>query len=76
MMGRHGDVIDDLQEYRVSCVHTHTTHVPSTYTSTMQGQSWSIGMDNGAETVPNFLSNYRDKIIGGSLGHHLGEVSH
>lgn len=31
-------------------------------------------MDEGAQTVPNFLKNYRDMVIGGSLGYHLGEV--
>ncbi|XP_064393239.1 phospholipase B1, membrane-associated-like isoform X3 [Halichondria panicea] len=54
MMGRHGNIIEDLQEYR--------------------GMSWSIGMDDDAQTVPNFLKNYRDDLIGGSLGHHLGEL--
>ncbi len=44
-------------------------------TTCTQGMSWSIGMDNGAQTVPNFLKKYRNDLIGGSLGHHLGEVS-
>ena len=42
----------------------------------MQGQSWSIGMDKDAQTVANFLKFYNPSIIGGSLGSHIGEVSH
>ena len=41
----------------------------------MQGQSWSMGMDEGAQTVANFLKFYNPSIIGGSLGQHLTEVS-
>ena len=32
-------------------------------------------MDEGAQTVPNFLKKYNPNIVGGSLGNHLGEVS-
>ena len=39
-----------------------------------QGQSWSIGMESNAQTVANFLKFYSPSIIGGSLGHHIGEV--
>lgn len=41
----------------------------------MQGLSWSIGMDEGAQTLPNFIKKYNPNIVGGSLGHHLGSVS-
>lgn len=40
-----------------------------------QGLSWSIGMDEGAQTLPNFLKNYRDDVVGGSVGNHTGEAS-
>ena len=32
-------------------------------------------MDEGAQTVPNFLKNYRDDVVGGSVGNHSGEAS-
>ena len=32
-------------------------------------------MDPGAHTVPNFLRTYNPNLVGGSLGHHLIEVS-
>ena len=40
----------------------------------LQGQSWSIGMDEDAQTVANFLKFYNPSIVGGSLGYHLSEV--
>ena len=45
------------------------------YATCMQGQSWSIGMDEGAQTVANFLKFYNPSVTGGSLGQHLSEVS-
>ena len=32
-------------------------------------------MDDGAQTVANFLKFYNPSIVGGSLGHHFVEVS-
>ena len=32
-------------------------------------------MDEGAQTVANFLKFYNPSIVGGSLGSHIGEVS-
>lgn len=32
-------------------------------------------MDDGAQTVANFLKFYNPSLIGGSLGHHIVEVS-
>jgi len=32
-------------------------------------------MDDGALTVPNFLRHFGNNVVGGSLGHHLGEVT-
>ncbi len=31
-------------------------------------------MDEGAQTVPNFLRRYNPAIVGGSLSHHVIEV--
>jgi hypothetical protein len=31
-------------------------------------------MDEGAQTVANFLKNYNPSLIGGSIGHHFLEV--
>ncbi len=31
-------------------------------------------MEDGALTIPNFLRHYGNNIVGGSLGHHIGEV--
>ena len=31
-------------------------------------------MESNAQTVANFLKFYSPSIIGGSLGHHIGEV--
>ena len=33
-------------------------------------------MDDGAQTVANILKFYNPSVVGGSLGHHIGEVSH
>jgi len=40
----------------------------------VQGQSWCVGADSNAQTVATFLRFYTPNIIGGSLGHHIGEV--
>ena len=32
-------------------------------------------MDEGAQTVANFLKFYNPSLVGGSLGHHFVEVS-
>ena len=32
-------------------------------------------MEDGALTIPNFLRHYGNNIVGGSLGHHLIEVT-
>ncbi len=32
-------------------------------------------MDEGAQTIPNFLRTYNPDIVGGSVGDHLSEVS-
>ena len=40
----------------------------------MQGQSWSIGGDPGAQTVATFLRFYTPNIVGASLGKHFVEV--
>ena len=32
-------------------------------------------MDEGAQTMANFLQFYNPSIVGGSLGSHVGEVS-
>ena len=32
-------------------------------------------MDEGAQTVANFLKFYNPSLVGGSLGHHIVEVS-
>lgn len=31
-------------------------------------------MDPGAQTLANFLKFYNRSLVGGSLGHHIGEV--
>ena len=36
-----------------------------------RGQSWSIGSDDNATTIFNFLKTYNSSLIGGSVGHHI-----
>jgi len=38
-----------------------------------RGQSYSIGGDDNATTIPNFLSTYVPNIIGAAKGHHILE---
>ena len=62
-----------LDEYRVQDLYHYTDNF--FYCYCMQGQSWSIGMDEGVQTVANFLKFYNPSLIGGSIGHHVVEVS-
>ena len=49
--------------------------IPHFYTCMhVQGQSWSIGGDPGAQTVATFLRFYTPNIVGASLGKHFFEV--
>ena len=40
----------------------------------LQGKSFSIGGDAGANTITNWLRNYNEDIIGMSVGSHFTEV--
>ena len=40
----------------------------------MQGQSFTIGGDEDAQTIATFLRHYTPSIVGASLGHHFVEV--
>ena len=40
----------------------------------LQGKSFSIGGDTGANTITNWLKNYNNDIIGMSVGSHFAEV--
>ena len=80
----------DLYEYRVSvykyvcacmcacvCVLAHVCVCSVEWGSNwccLQGQSWSMGMDPGAVTLPNILKHYNPLIMGGSRGFHMYEV--
>ena len=39
-----------------------------------RGQSWSIGGDDGATTLPNFFKYYTPNLQGASLGSHFVEL--
>ena len=40
----------------------------------LQGKSFSIGGDAGANTITNWLRNYNEDIVGMSVGSHFAEV--
>ena len=52
----------------------NTEPAPHLHRQMMQGQSWSIGGDPGAQTVATFLRFYTPNIVGASLGKHFVEV--
>lgn len=38
-----------------------------------RGLSYSIGGDEGAFTIPNYIKHYQSNVTGYSIGEHLGE---
>eukprot|EP01111_Echinosteliopsis_oligospora_P007538 TRINITY_DN2273_c0_g1_i2.p1 TRINITY_DN2273_c0_g1~~TRINITY_DN2273_c0_g1_i2.p1 ORF type:complete len:222 (-),score=57.57 TRINITY_DN2273_c0_g1_i2:153-818(-) len=46
----------------------------SGYLDEFRGQSWSIGGDENATTMANFLKTYNPNVVGMSLGHHFVEL--
>jgi len=47
---------------------------PQRLTYENRGVSFSIGMDEDANTVANFIKYYQPKLVGGSVGKHIAEI--